>query len=53
VEVRDGKNKVRTDLHKNDFTFRLSSIRTTKARILNAADPEVPTEAAVNGYSED
>jgi len=46
-------NKVRRNLHKNDFAFRLSSIRTTKARILNLADPEVLTEAAVNEYTED
>ena len=45
-------NKVRTHLHKNDCTFRLSSRITTKARILNAADPEVLTEAAVNEYTE-
>ena len=46
-------NEVRRNLHKNDFAFRLSGIRTTKARISIAADPEVVTEAAVNEYTED
>ena len=46
------KNRIRRNLHKHDFTFRLSSIRTTKARILKAADPEVVTEGAVNEYTE-